>query len=62
MNGVTIFELGLFIFIILLVLFALYTNKVNWKSNTGGSATQEQKDTQEVKSTLLGIEWNHNNK
>jgi hypothetical protein len=56
------FELGLFTFIVLLVLFALYTNKTNWKSNTGGNATQEQKDTQEVKSTLLGIEWNPNSK
>lgn len=56
------FELVLFIFVVLLVLLALYTNKTNWKSNTGGDATQEQKDTQEVKATLLGIEWNSNNK
>lgn len=56
------FELVLFIFVVLLVLLALYTNKTNWKSNTGGNATQEQKDTQEVKVTLLGIEWNSNNK
>lgn len=57
-----IFELALFVFVVVLVLLALYTNKANWKSNIGGNATQEQKDTQEVKSTLLGIEWNSNNK